>query len=54
LGGLSSLKAHELGAKVIGEALQRANLAPDDVSEVILGQVNYVFISNFKHIHSVH
>lgn len=38
-GSLASLPAHELGATVIKAALQRAQLQPADVSEVILGQV---------------
>jgi len=38
-GGLSSLPAHELGALVIRAALERAGLSPEDVDEVILGQV---------------
>ena len=39
MGGLSSLEASELGAIAIIEALKRANVAPADVSEVVLGQV---------------
>ena len=38
-GCLASLKAHELGAKVIHDVLDRAKTLPDDVSEVIIGQV---------------
>jgi acetyl-CoA C-acetyltransferase len=38
-GSLSSLPAHELGKIAIKAALERANVAPGDVSEVILGQV---------------
>lgn len=38
-GSLSSLRAHELGAVAVKEALNRANLKPEDVSEVVLGQV---------------
>ncbi len=38
-GKLSSLAAHELGALVIREAMDRAAVAADDVSEVIMGQV---------------
>lgn len=38
-GGLSSLPAHTLGAAVITEALKRANVAPADVDEVVLGQI---------------
>ena len=39
LGGLSSLPASKLGEIAITEALTRAGVAPDDVSEVIMGQV---------------
>ena len=38
-GKLASFPAHELGAKVIAEALARAKTQPGDVSEVIMGQV---------------
>jgi len=38
-GGLSTLPAHELGAVAITEALSRAKVAPDEVSEVLLGQI---------------
>ncbi len=38
-GALSSLPAHELGAIAIRAALERGGVAPDDVDEVILGQV---------------
>jgi len=38
-GSLSSLAASDLGVIVIEEALKRANVAPEDVSEVIMGQV---------------
>ncbi|XP_011314387.1 acetyl-CoA acetyltransferase, cytosolic [Fopius arisanus] len=38
-GSLSSLKASDLGSIVIKESLERANLKPCHVSEVILGQV---------------
>ncbi len=38
-GGLASLPAHKLGEIAIGEALRRAKVAPDEVSEVILGQI---------------
>ncbi|XP_001951861.2 acetyl-CoA acetyltransferase, cytosolic isoform X2 [Acyrthosiphon pisum] len=37
-GSLSSLKAHQLGSIVISEALKRANVNSNEVSEVILGQ----------------
>ncbi|MEO8578194.1 MAG: acetyl-CoA C-acetyltransferase [Gemmatimonadales bacterium] len=39
LGGLSSLSAPELGAIAIREALKRSKVAPEDVEEVIMGQV---------------
>ena len=39
LGGLATLPAHELGAIAIAEALKRAGVAPQDVDEVVLGQV---------------
>jgi len=38
-GSLASLPAHELGTVAIKAALQRANVQPGEVSEVILGQV---------------
>jgi acetyl-CoA C-acetyltransferase len=38
-GKLGSLAAHELGALVIGEAMRRAKVGSDEVSEVIMGQV---------------
>ena len=38
-GALASLPAHDLGTIVIKESLARAKVAPDDVSEVILGQI---------------
>ena len=38
-GSLSSVPSHELGSIVIAEALRRSNIQPDDVSEVIMGQV---------------
>ena len=38
-GGLASLSAAELGAVAIAEALNRAGVSPDDVNEVVLGQV---------------
>ncbi|GJL99625.1 MAG: acetyl-CoA acetyltransferase [Methyloligella sp.] len=38
-GSLASVSAHELGQTVISEAISRADVAPGDVSEVILGQV---------------
>src|SRR5437773_3431695 len=39
LGGLSALQAPELGAVAIRAALQRAKVSPDDVEEVIMGNV---------------
>ncbi|CCQ74830.1 acetyl-CoA C-acetyltransferase [Magnetospira sp. QH-2] len=38
-GSLSTLAAHELGEIVVTEALKRAKVSPEEVSEVILGQV---------------
>uniref|UniRef100_UPI00398E8716 acetyl-CoA acetyltransferase, cytosolic n=1 Tax=Pristiophorus japonicus TaxID=55135 RepID=UPI00398E8716 len=38
-GSLSSLAAHHLASVVIKEVLKRANIQPEDVSEVILGHV---------------
>ena len=38
-GGLASVPAHELGAIAIAESLKRAGVAPDEVSEIVLGQV---------------
>jgi acetyl-CoA C-acetyltransferase len=38
-GGLASLPAHKLGEIAIGEALRRAEVAPNEVSEVIMGQI---------------
>ena len=38
-GALSSLPAHELGRIAIKAALERAKVAPADVSEVIMGQI---------------
>jgi acetyl-CoA C-acetyltransferase len=39
LGGLSSLSASALGEVAIKEALSRAGVSPEDVSEVIMGQI---------------
>ncbi|NQV48496.1 MAG: acetyl-CoA C-acetyltransferase [Rhodospirillaceae bacterium] len=39
LGSLSSLPAHDLGSIAIAEALSRAKVSPEDVSEVIMGQI---------------
>ena len=38
-GGLSSMQAHELGEVAIKSALERAGVAAEDVSEVIMGQI---------------
>src|SRR5262249_6889373 len=38
-GGLASLPAHKLGEAAIVEALRRAEVAPGEVSEVIMGQI---------------
>jgi acetyl-CoA C-acetyltransferase len=38
-GGLSSLPAHKLGEVAIVEALRRAHVEPNEVSEVIMGQI---------------
>jgi acetyl-CoA C-acetyltransferase len=38
-GGLSTIDATELGATAIGAALERADVAPDQVEHVIMGQV---------------
>uniref|UniRef100_H3B538 Acetyl-CoA acetyltransferase 2 n=1 Tax=Latimeria chalumnae TaxID=7897 RepID=H3B538_LATCH len=38
-GVLSSLPAHQLGSAVIKEVLRRANVKPEEVSEVVMGQV---------------
>ena len=40
LGSLSSLPGHQLGARVIEEVLARANVPSEEVSEVIMGQVD--------------
>jgi len=39
MGALSTVPAHHLGAVAIRAALQRANIDPADVDEVVLGQV---------------
>ncbi|MGZ6645816.1 MAG: thiolase family protein, partial [Solirubrobacteraceae bacterium] len=38
-GGLSTIDAAELGATAIAAALERADVAPDDVQHVVMGQV---------------
>ena len=40
-GSLSSLKAHELGSAAITGALIRSNVRPEEVSDVIMGQVSF-------------
>eukprot|EP00095_Tigriopus_kingsejongensis_P008949 snap_masked-scaffold199_size265817-processed-gene-1.25 protein:Tk08949 transcript:snap_masked-scaffold199_size265817-processed-gene-1.25-mRNA-1 annotation:"hypothetical protein LOTGIDRAFT_200818" len=39
LGGLSKVSSGQLGGHVIGEVLKRASVPPEDVSDVIMGQV---------------
>ncbi|MEP9401445.1 acetyl-CoA C-acetyltransferase [Sphingomonas sp. VNH70] len=39
LGAFAAVPAHELGRQAISAALEQAGVAPEDVSEVILGQV---------------
>ena len=39
LGAFATVPAHELGRQAIAAALEQAGVAPEDVSEVILGQV---------------
>jgi acetyl-CoA C-acetyltransferase len=39
LGSFAAVSAHELGRTAIAAALEQAGVAPEDVSEVILGQV---------------
>lgn len=38
-GAFANVPAHDLGAVAIGAALERAKVAPEEVSEVILGQI---------------
>ena len=38
-GAFATTPAHELGAAVITDVLERAKVAPDEVDEVILGQI---------------
>lgn len=38
-GGLSSLRAPQLGSLVVREAIERAGVAPDDIDEVLMGTV---------------
>jgi acetyl-CoA acetyltransferase len=46
-GSLSTLRAHEIGSMVIREALIRAKVQPEEVSEVIMGQVQLFLLSFF-------
>lgn len=39
MGGLSSFSAVELGAKVVAEVVRRAGIAPEQVDEIIMGNV---------------
>ncbi|HEV8131727.1 MAG TPA: acetyl-CoA C-acetyltransferase [Acidobacteriota bacterium] len=39
LGGLKSLSATQLGANVVREAVRRAGLRPEDIEEVVMGNV---------------
>ena len=39
------MKAHELGSAAITGALIRSNVRPEEVSDVIMGQVVFKFIS---------
>jgi acetyl-CoA C-acetyltransferase len=41
-GGLKDVEAHELGASCIRDALNRSGLNPDEVDEVVMGQVGQV------------
>ena len=38
-GSLKDMHAHELGSVVIKEAIKKSNLSPNDIDEVIMGQV---------------
>jgi acetyl-CoA C-acetyltransferase len=38
-GAFANVPAHDLGRTVIGEVLKRADVAPADVNEVIMGQI---------------
>ena len=38
-GGLSSVPAHDLGRIAIEEAMRRAAVRPDEVDEVVMGQI---------------
>ena len=38
-GSLKDIRAHQLGSIVINEVLKRSNINPDEVDEIIMGQV---------------
>ena len=38
-GSLKNMQAHELGAVVVKEAMNKSNLQPNDIDELIMGQV---------------
>ena len=38
-GGLSSYEAHDLGAEVIKNLIKQSNILPEDIDEIIMGQV---------------
>lgn len=38
MGAFTDVPAHELGSVVLKEAVARAKISPEDVSEVIMGQ----------------
>ena len=38
-GSLKGMQAHDLGSTVIKESLKKSNLKPNDIDEVIMGQV---------------
>ena len=44
LGGLSSLSSYQLGKEVIKEGLSRCAVKPEEVSEVIMGQVRRLYM----------
>ena len=49
-GKLSSFKASELGTFAIQEALKRASINPDEISEVIMGQVDFIVLSKIIYL----
>ncbi len=48
LGGLSSVASYELGARAISVALDACSVRPQEVSEVILGQVRSGEVEAFR------